>query len=206
MADNKKSFILYCDQRGIFERLSNEQAGSLIKHIFSYVSDENPEADFVTELAFESIKSALKRDLKKFEQIKLKRVEAGRKGGKQTQANQASATSAKANQAVNDNVSDSVSVTVKEIVNYLNTRASSNYKHTTDKTKNLIKARSNEGFTLDDFKTVIDKKTLQWLNDPEMSKYLRPETLFGSKFEGYLNEQAATETATASSILKGLNL
>ena len=103
MATDKKSFILYCDQRGTWERLSNEQAGKLIKHVLAYVNDENPEADFITELAFEGIKRALKADLIKYEQIKTKRIESGRKGGKQTQANQASATSAKANQAVNGN-------------------------------------------------------------------------------------------------------
>ena len=103
MATDKKSFILYCDQRGTGERLSNEQAGKLIKHVLAYVNDENPEADFITELAFEGIKRALKADLIKYEQIKTKRIESGRKGGKQTQANQASATSAKANQAVNGN-------------------------------------------------------------------------------------------------------
>jgi len=46
----------------------------------------------------------------------------------------------------------------------------------------------NDGFTLEDFKTVIDKKCADWLNDAKMCKFLRPETLFGPKFEGYLNE------------------
>jgi hypothetical protein len=108
MATGKKSFILYCDQRGTWERLSDEQAGKLIKHVLAYVNDENPEADFITELAFEGIKRALKADLIKYEGIKAKRSEAGRKGGKQTQAKQASASSAKANQAVNGNVNDTV--------------------------------------------------------------------------------------------------
>lgn len=76
----------------------------------------------------------------------------------------------------------------KEIVDYLNNRCGTHYRHTTRKTRDLIKARWNEGFTLDDFKTVIDKKAAEWLNDPKMSKYLRPETLFGPKFEGYLNQ------------------
>ena len=111
MATGKKSFILYCDQRGTWERLSDEQAGKLIKHVLAYVNDENPESDFVTELAFEGIKRALKADLIKYEQIKTKRVEAGRKGGKQTQAKQASATFAQANQAVNGNVNVNVNVT-----------------------------------------------------------------------------------------------
>ena len=49
----------------------------------------------------------------------------------------------------------------------------------------------NDGYTVDDFKTVIYKKAKQWKNDARMCQYLRPETLFGSKFEGYLNEKAA---------------
>ena len=48
----------------------------------------------------------------------------------------------------------------------------------------------SEGFTVEDFKTVIHKKAKQWMDDPKMIKFLRPETLFGSKFEGYLNEKA----------------
>lgn len=76
----------------------------------------------------------------------------------------------------------------KEIVDYLNQRCGTSYRHTTRKTRDLIRARWKEGFKLDDFYMVIDKKAAEWLNDPKMSKYLRPETLFGPKFEGYLNQ------------------
>ena len=75
-----------------------------------------------------------------------------------------------------------------EIVDHLNQRTGSSYKSSTKKTRELIKARFNEGFTLDDFKTVIDKKALEWMNDSTMNRYLRPETLFGTKFESYLNQ------------------
>lgn len=75
-----------------------------------------------------------------------------------------------------------------EIINYLNDVADKNYRHSTRKTKDLIKARINEGFTIDDFKKVIDIKTKEWKNDKNMNKYLRPETLFGTKFESYLNQ------------------
>lgn len=75
-----------------------------------------------------------------------------------------------------------------EIIEYLNLKSSSNYRHTTSKNKDLIKARWNERFTLDDFKIVIDKKCNEWLGT-EHAKYLRPETLFGTKFEGYLNQK-----------------
>ena len=78
----------------------------------------------------------------------------------------------------------------KEICDYLNVRTNSNYRSSSKKTKDLIKARFNEGFRLEDFKVVIDKKVIDWLKDKEMSKYLRPETLFGTKFESYLNQPA----------------
>lgn len=77
-----------------------------------------------------------------------------------------------------------------EIINCLNDAIGSNYRPNTKKTKELIHARLSEGFTVEDFKTVIYRKTKQWQNDPKMVKFLRPETLFGSKFEGYLNEKA----------------
>ena len=73
------------------------------------------------------------------------------------------------------------------IVEYLNQKVGTKYKSSSKKTQTCIHARLAEGFTLDDFKTVIDKKCADWLNDPKMEQYLRPETLFGTKFEGYLN-------------------
>ena len=75
------------------------------------------------------------------------------------------------------------------VVAYLNEKAGTKYRSTTGKTQTLIRARLAEGFTLDDFKTVIDKKCAEWLNDPKMSKFLRPDTLFSPKFEGYLNSK-----------------
>ena len=98
--------------------------------------------------------------------------------------------------SVSDTVSDTVSITdtdtdVNEIVNYLNEMCGTAYKPGTRKTKDQINARLKEGFTVDDFKTVIYKKAKQWMNDPKMCKYLRPETLFSTKFESYLNEKTA---------------
>ena len=73
------------------------------------------------------------------------------------------------------------------IISYLNEKLGTKYKATTAKTKSVINGRLAEGFTVDDFKTVIDKKCAEWIGDEKMEKYLRPETLFGTKFEGYLN-------------------
>lgn len=78
----------------------------------------------------------------------------------------------------------------KTIIDYLNDKTGSSYRANTPKTKQLIQARLKEGFTVDDFKRVIDNKTATWGNDERMRKYLRPLTLFGTKFESYLNEQS----------------
>lgn len=84
--------------------------------------------------------------------------------------------------------------TLKNIIDYLNLRAGTMYKPSTDKTKTLVRARMQEGFTLENFKTVIDKKCNEWLGDEKWGKYLRPETLFGTKFESYLNAPAIKPT------------
>jgi uncharacterized phage protein (TIGR02220 family) len=75
-----------------------------------------------------------------------------------------------------------------QVINYLNKKADTRYKAASKKTKQLIKARLDEDFSLEDFCKVIDTKVSEWLNT-SMEKYLRPETLFGPKFEGYLNQR-----------------
>ncbi len=75
-----------------------------------------------------------------------------------------------------------------EIIFYLNEKTGKHYKVKTPKTVRLIRARLKEGFTIEDFKVVIEKKCTDWLGNEKMERYLRPETLFGTKFEGYLNE------------------
>jgi hypothetical protein len=79
MAEGKKSFVAYSDWHGMFKALPDEVAGKLIKHIFSYVNDENPTSeDFVINALFEQVKSTLKRDLKKWEQTLEGRSKAGK--------------------------------------------------------------------------------------------------------------------------------
>ena len=79
----------------------------------------------------------------------------------------------------------------KNIVDYLNLKTGKNFKSATGKTKTVLNARIKEGFSENDFKRVVDVKVSQWLHDPRMVAYLRPETLFGTKFEGYLNESSS---------------
>lgn len=74
----------------------------------------------------------------------------------------------------------------EEIVSCLNEKAGTGYRPSGKKTRTLIHARWQEGYRLEDFMKVIDAKCAEWLHDPRMSKFLRPETLFGTKFESYL--------------------
>ena len=80
---------------------------------------------------------------------------------------------------------------IKAIVEYLNDKIGAHYKPNGKKIKELIRARMNEGYTVEDFKTVIDKKFKSWGNNPKMSLYLRPSTLFSTRFAEYLNEYQA---------------
>ena len=74
------------------------------------------------------------------------------------------------------------------VVDYLNSKAGTRYKHSSEDTRKHIRARVNDGYTLDDFKAVIDRKVEEW-KGTEWEKFLRPSTLFGSKFESYLNQK-----------------
>lgn len=84
----------------------------------------------------------------------------------------------------------------KEIIAYLNNKTGRDYKPAAAKNKKPIHARWQEGYRLQDFKKVIDNKCFSWGNDPKMSQYLRPETIFGPKFDGYLNENSIPANAT----------
>ena len=75
----------------------------------------------------------------------------------------------------------------KEIIDYLNSKTGKKYRDNVQKNKSLIKARWSEGYRLEDFKQVIDNMVKDW-SGTKYAKYLRPETLFGTKFDGYLNQ------------------
>jgi len=85
-----------------------------------------------------------------------------------------------------DSPGESLHESYQQIISYLNEKAGTAYRASSKKTQTCIHARLAEGFTIDDFKVVIDKKCYEWIGT-EFEKFLRPETLFGTKFEGYLN-------------------
>lgn len=88
-----------------------------------------------------------------------------------------------------NNISINNKYIVEQIINYLNFKTNKQFKKNTANTIKHINARLNEGYILEDFKRVIDIKCDEWLNDKKMNQYLRPDTLFGTKFESYLNQQ-----------------
>lgn len=145
-----------------------------------------------------------------------KRAEAGKKGGMKKNSKDFAIANSEANDEANtlatteyeyenetedeiiidkksNNKDQAILETIKEIIDYLNIRTNSHYKHSTDKTKSLIKARLKDGYKVDDFKLVIDKKYEEWVGT-DMERYLRPETLFGNKFESYFNQKISSES------------
>ena len=93
------------------------------------------------------------------------------------------------NTSINNNILNNI---YSSVIDYLNEKTErtgkEKYSSTSTKTQTLIKARLREKYELEDFKIVIDKKCKEWLGT-DMEKYLRPETLFGNKFESYLKQK-----------------
>lgn len=118
MAENKKSFLLYCDLIHTVEQLTDEQAGDLFKHILRYVNDQEPQTEnVITRIAFEPIKQSLKRDLQKYEDIRKRNQDNARKRWDATASDRIPNDTKNA-----DSVSDSVSVSVnvkKEIKGFV---------------------------------------------------------------------------------------
>jgi len=165
------------------------------------------------------INSRLEKERKKQDEYRKNQIESGRKGGLKTQKDrrnnpkqafkQAFSKPSSENQALQSSssiIDTSVSIVgddngyslenTKRIISYLNKKTGKNFKSNTKSTTNHIKARFNEKFKLEDFKLVIDNQTAKWKSDPKMIDYLRPETLFGTKFESYLQTKPAETEAT----------
>ena len=87
---------------------------------------------------------------------------------------------------------------VKTVIDYLNQKNGTSYRASSKKNKSLINARFSEGYSVDDFKKVIDIKSNEWIGT-DMAKFIRPETLFGNKFDGYLNQVPIKKQAPVGS-------
>ena len=101
---------------------------------------------------------------------------------------------------INTDKNKNINTDIKYIVDYLNQKAGTKYRASTDATAKHIKARLNDDFNLEDFYTVIDKKVAEW-KGTDMEKFLRPQTLFGTKFESYLNQKTNNQKRGANGVL-----
>jgi len=97
-----------------------------------------------------------------------------------------------------DIVEQSSTAHIPEIIVYLNEVTGRQFKDSSAATKRLVSARLKEGYSIEDFKKVIDTKARQWKGDSKMKAYLRPITLFGTKFESYLQEAGEREKEIAA--------
>lgn len=110
---------------------------------------------------------------------------------------------------------NNICVPYKEIITYLNEKTGKKLRWDVKSNQKEIKARFNEGYTLDDFKTVIDKKYHEWGRKPtkeelqrgvnDMRIYLRPKTLFGSNFDVYLNQEQTEKMLAKPPVSRNLN-
>lgn len=199
MAENKKSFILYCDLIHTVEHLTDEQAGNLFKHILRYVNDQNPQTENpITKISFEPIKQQLKRDLEKFIKVKIDKSDSGKLGNlkrwhldlyedviskKKTLeeslviAKNRSAINPVAKIAVNDNVNVTVNDTInfKSLVDFINKVGNRNFKSINNKAKDKYRARIKEGYTKEDIQKAIVNAYKEPYHIESKFKYLTPE-------------------------------
>ena len=173
MAKDKKSFVLYCDQQGVFNKLPDEIAGKLIKHIFAYVNDENPPCDdLLLSIAFEPIQQSLKRDLKKYEVYIDKQKENGAKGGRPKKEEETQITQPffqepkKADSvSVSVSVSDSENESVKEEYKlafdlWLKYKQEKKQKYTKTGIEQLVKTNQDK-YTPSEFTKVVEHSIAQ---------------------------------------------
>ena len=214
MAEGKKSFIIYTSWRVWLDGLSNEQKGMWLNWMMDYCNDLEPDypTDQAVKISCMMAKDVLKRDLQKYEdkRSRMNQINADRK---LKQAREEYETKSTRNRndivRVNDNVNDNVNVNVfnklnnniedksslsgkpndiaDEIIDFLNEKAESHYKHT-ESNRKFINARLKENYSKEDLKLVVECKVREWTNT-QMEKYIRPETLFNAtKFQTYINE------------------
>lgn len=203
MSNDQKGFIVYGDIKPVVDRLSDEEAGQLLRGMLDYfLTGKEPKFQGVLEFVFIPIKQQMDRNADKYEQ----RCEKNRENIKKrwskdttvydrirtytndTNTNTNTDTNTKTEKETNTNTmsagTDASSLSLS-LIRYLNEKTGSRY--TPDMAVNQIWDLLEQGYTEADMRKVIDRKYAEWWNDEKMRDYLRPSTLFGSKFPEYLN-------------------
>lgn len=180
MAKDKKSFLLYVDLIHTIEKLTDEQAGKLFKHVLRYVNDKDPESDQFTEVVFEPIKQTLKRDLEKYEGIRQRNSENAKKRWDATACERIPEMPTLTKNA--DSVSVSVSVNdINNNIDYLallgfiNRTFGRRFEVINDKTKRAYKARLKEGYTKEQINDAITNAAVSKYHKDNNYQYCTPE-------------------------------
>lgn len=195
MAENKKSFVLYADMLKSIEHLTYEEKGILLTHLLEYVNDMNPVlTDRLILTAWKPIELQLKRDLKKFEEVKEKRSLAGKRSAElralkideQAEANSTSVESVEQtatnptdndndNVTVNDNVINNNTINFDKLLLFLNSLTKRNFKIINEATKKKYRARLKEGYTSKDIANAIENAVNSDYHKENNFTYLTPE-------------------------------
>lgn len=192
----RDSIVFYKSFVEALKELPDEDRLKLYDAIFEFgLYGNEPKLSGVNAAVFKLVRPQIEANNRKYEN--------GLKGGRPKPNNNQSKTKAKPNNNqtitkaepndndnVNDNDNDNVNASgsdvVLSLVSYLNSKTGSSYRET-EQVRELIESKLNDGYSVEDLKSVIDKKSVEWSCDGKMRTYLRPSTLFGEKFEEYLN-------------------
>ena len=197
MAKDKKSFVLYADLIKSIEHLTYEEKGILLTHLLEYVNDMNPVlTDRLILTAWKPIELQLKRDLKKFEEVKEKRSIAGKRSAElralkineQSEANSTSVESVEQtptnptdndndndNVTVNDNVINNNTINFDKLLLFLNSKTKRNFKIINEATKKKYRARIKDGYTSKDIANAIENAVNSEYHKENNFTYLTPE-------------------------------
>lgn len=202
----KDNFLLKKSVIDVIEELSNEDTGKLFKGILNYVNHGDSGLTDYLKVIFIPIKTEIDKNEERYLEVCEKNRLNGQRGGRprKKEENQSVIEETEENPTVLKKTEENPKKPInhnhisninnhnqlsKDIIDYLNTKTNSKFKYTTKATQQKINARLNEGYTLDDFIVVIDKKYEEWVGT-DFEQYLCPETLFGTKFEKYLNQKS----------------
>lgn len=212
----KDNFLLKKSQKEVFEQLTDEEAGKLIKGIFQYATTGENKLEGYLNIIFIPIKNEMDKNEERYIKVcerNKKNIEkrwdtkntTGKSGipndtkntdnhnhihlENKSNSNRGMGEEEEKKETFKDTDDDGLlSEISKKVIEHLNKTAGTNFRYTSKLNRSKINARLNEGYKLDDFIDVINKKHKEW-QGTEFERYLCPETLFGNKFEKYLNQK-----------------
>jgi uncharacterized phage protein (TIGR02220 family) len=205
MAKDKKSFLLYVDLIHTVEKLTDEQAGKLFKHVLRYVNDKNPESDQFTEVVFEPIKQTLKRDLEKYEGIRQRNSENAKKRWDATACDRIPEMPTLTKNADSDSVSVNDinnNIDYLALLGFVNKTFGRRFEVINDKTKRAYKARLKEGYTKEQIIDAITNAAASKYHKDNNYQYCTPE--FFSRAETIDKYSGLTIKTESDSILAHL--